>query len=82
MRRIQLFGWPVIIALYDGRECPRCGALVCGPRAKRKHESYHREIDDAIGELDSSSEPEIREAEGYIVGNGPLPASVRGGGEE
>jgi len=70
-------GWPVIIPLYDVRECPECCALVSGKPAQRLHEQWHRELDEALGEVEEA--PEVG---GYVIGNGPLPASVRGGVDE
>lgn len=69
--------WPVVIPLYDARQCPECCALVSGKAPRRIHEQWHRELD----ELFSDGEQE-REPDGYVIGNGPLPASVRGGGDE
>lgn len=79
--RITLRSWPLIIGLYDGRECPDCGSLVCGKAAKRVHQRFHRDLEDQLG-ADDEPERELREPDGYVIGNGPLPASVRGGGDE
>ena len=33
--------WKVIIPIYDGRECPDCGAICCGDAAVSRHERWH-----------------------------------------
>jgi hypothetical protein len=33
--------WPLILQLYDGRQCPDCGAIVCGREARRIHREDH-----------------------------------------
>lgn len=35
--------WPVVLALYDGRSCPQCGAVVCTWQARNLHDEWHRE---------------------------------------
>lgn len=47
-RRIQRWvgRWPVLLPLYDGRECPDCGAIVIGRHGKNLHREYHRHRDD------------------------------------
>jgi hypothetical protein len=34
-------GWKKVLPLYDGRECPDCGAVVLGREARRLHREYH-----------------------------------------
>lgn len=88
MGRLRLFhdGWPLVIGLYDGRQCPRCGALACGKTARRLHRQDHADTDGRLLELERAmgiaEEEETRDPGGFIVGNGPLPASVRGGSDE
>jgi hypothetical protein len=82
MPRFFRLGWPVIIPLYDARECPECRALVCGRGPQREHERWHRDLHERLNDLDDTVDAVVPELEGYIVGNGPLPASVRGGGDE
>lgn len=33
--------WRPVLPLYDGRECPDCGAVVCGREARRLHREWH-----------------------------------------
>jgi len=72
--RVLRRGWPIIIPLYDARECPECCALVAGKQPQRAHEEWHRDLDAAL----DGDQPET-EPDGYVIGHGPLPASVRGG---
>lgn len=46
-RRVQRWigRWPVLLPLYDGRECPRCGAVVIGRQGKHLHQAEHRRTD-------------------------------------
>jgi hypothetical protein len=62
--------------MHDLRVCPDCGHLVTR-FDMRAAEGHHRDIDERFG---IEEDPEI-EADGYIIGAGPLPASVRGGVE-
>lgn len=63
--------WPVVLPLYDVRECPDCGALVRGDKGQRLHfAAMHEEID---------YEEEAGPLDGYVIGNGPLPAELTGG---
>jgi hypothetical protein len=39
-RRIY-HGWRKVLPLYDGRECPDCGAVVLGREGRRLHREYH-----------------------------------------
>jgi hypothetical protein len=34
-------GWKKVLPLYDGRECPDCGAVVLGREARRVHREHH-----------------------------------------
>jgi hypothetical protein len=62
--------WPRIPGVYDIRECPECAALVYADAGQRGHQAHH----------DRDEEPEEwSDPGGYIIGNGELPASVRGG---
>jgi hypothetical protein len=56
-------GWPVVIPLYDARQCPECCALVAGKAARRAHESWHNELDEAV---DGPAEAE--DPGGFVVG--------------
>lgn len=67
--------WPIIIPLYDARQCPECCALVSGKAPRRAHEQWHRELDDLI----NGTEEDTDEPGGYVIGNGPLPAEAHGG---
>lgn len=33
--------WKSVLPLYDGRQCPDCGAVVCGREARREHRELH-----------------------------------------
>ena len=33
--------WRPVLPLYDGRECPDCGAVVCGRESRRSHREWH-----------------------------------------
>jgi hypothetical protein len=33
--------WRPVLPLYDGRECPDCGAPICGREARRLHREDH-----------------------------------------
>lgn len=33
--------WKSVLPLYDGRQCPDCGAVVCGREARREHREWH-----------------------------------------
>ena len=35
--------WPVVLPIYDGRQCPECHVPVIGQRAKAKHQRMHDE---------------------------------------
>jgi len=78
---VKLFrrGWPIIIPLYDVRECPECCNLVSGRVAQRLHEEWHRELDRALGEVEELPEPG-----GYCIpdSKGNLPIEVIGGIED
>ena len=34
-------GWRKVLPLYDGRECPDCGAVIIGREGRELHRSYH-----------------------------------------
>jgi hypothetical protein len=62
--------WPRVPGVYDNRACPDCAALVYGNDGQRLHQAWHDETE---------REPEWKDPGGYVIGDGPLPASVRGG---
>ena len=33
--------WHLSIPLYDGRDCPECGALAVGKAARKAHQEWH-----------------------------------------
>jgi hypothetical protein len=33
--------WRMILPIYDGRECPTCGALICNREGRRLHREWH-----------------------------------------
>jgi hypothetical protein len=33
--------WPLVVPIYDGRQCPECGALCVGVRARKVHQGWH-----------------------------------------
>jgi hypothetical protein len=68
----RLKRWDRIPGLYDIRQCPWCCALVFEDIGQRGHQDWH---DAAAPE----PEPEWEDPGGYVIGSGPLPASVRGG---
>lgn len=39
--RHHLSKWPIVMPLYDGRQCPMCSAVVLGWRAQQLHEGEH-----------------------------------------
>jgi hypothetical protein len=34
-------GWRKVLPLYDGRECPDCGAVILGRQGRRLHREWH-----------------------------------------
>ena len=42
----HLSRWPIVMPLYDGRQCPACSAVVLGWQAQQVHETHHREQDE------------------------------------
>ena len=56
--------WPVVVPMYQLRECPECFALVCKSAGQRGHEEWH--------EL-ARSELEDRPLTGYVVGMDATP---------
>ena len=46
--------WPVALALYDGRTCPECGAVVCTWQARKTHEEWHDELNNWCAEVDKA----------------------------
>lgn len=38
-------GWRKVMPLYDGRECPDCGAVVLGREGRRLHREYHLRLE-------------------------------------
>ena len=68
-------GWPVVIPLYDARQCPECCALVAGKASRRNHERWHAELEDL---LDRQAEGEPG---GYVVGGDDWSVSMISGGE-
>jgi len=33
--------WPVVVPMYQLRQCPHCAALVKGPHGQRTHDLWH-----------------------------------------
>ena len=33
--------WHLSIPIYDGRDCPECGALIIGPKRRKAHQEWH-----------------------------------------
>lgn len=58
--RFRRGDWDIKLPLYDGRECPECRAVVCGPRARKAHEAWHRKSDPPGPELVIDAEGEDR----------------------
>jgi len=58
-QRVLRRSWPVIIPLYDVRECPHCGHLVAGKYGQRAAEEWHRDL---LRGTDDDDEPD-----GYIL---------------
>ena len=63
--------WRPVLPLYDGRECPDCGAVVCGREARRRHREDHmaREawegwVTDTLMQLAAWTGHPVTEAEG------------------
>ena len=69
--------WPVVIGLYDARECPWCGALVIGKRGQRFHQGWHDDLDTDLHGEETAPDPG-----GYVIGSGPLPAEIVRSDEE
>jgi len=70
----RLNRWWRLPGYLDLRPCPKCCAIVYGDPGQRGHQAWH-----------DAAEPDDDEWEdpgGYVIGNGPLPASVRGGSDE
>lgn len=38
--------WKLTMPVYDGRECPDCGACVLGSRARKHHQAWHNQRTD------------------------------------
>lgn len=68
-------GWYITMGLAKAGPCPICCAVVHKVHW-REHQRRCEEIEDMLGQ---QREPE---PDGYIIGDGPLPASVRGGIDE
>jgi hypothetical protein len=40
--------WRTVLPLYDGKECPQCGAVCVGTDSRKLHQKWHwKQIDDA-----------------------------------
>jgi hypothetical protein len=37
-------GWRKVLPLYDGRECPDCGAVTIGREGRELHRAYHARL--------------------------------------
>ena len=73
--RIFRHGWPIIIPLYDARQCPECCCLVAGKTPRRNHERWHAELENALERPPESTDPG-----GFVVGGeGWSVASITGG---
>jgi hypothetical protein len=38
-------GWRKVLPLYDGRECPDCGAVILGREGRRLHREHHLRLE-------------------------------------
>ena len=68
-RRLKGEAWPVVVPMYKLRQCPECFALVLGWDGQEGHEIWHQG-----GDEDYDDDAPI---DGYIIGNGQLPAEAR-----
>ncbi len=40
--RVPRWGqWKLVLSLYDGRECPDCGSVCIGKKARQVHRQWH-----------------------------------------
>lgn len=62
--------WPQVIPIYDGRQCPECGAVVISWSGQWQHQSFHDEL--------SGAPEETPVPDGYVVGGAMAPADVPG----
>lgn len=88
----HLSRWPIVMPLYDGRQCPMCSAIVLGWKAQELHENEHNaraEWEDwavetiyelcARAGVELKPRPDGQEFDGYVIGSGELPPETRGG---
>lgn len=65
--------WPVVVPMYQLRQCPECAALVRGAEGQKGHQEWH--------DWDGADETEPA-LDGYVIGSGPLPESLRAAAED
>jgi hypothetical protein len=41
VRMDRWLDWKLVIPIYDGRQCPECGGLVVGVKARKAHQEWH-----------------------------------------
>jgi hypothetical protein len=41
IRADRWLDWELTVPIYDGRQCPECGALCVGKQARRAHQQWH-----------------------------------------
>lgn len=41
VRPARWLDWHLSIPIYDGRDCPECGALIIGPKRRKAHQEWH-----------------------------------------
>jgi len=68
-------GWYIVDGLHKTGPCPICYAMV--PKVYwTAHQRRCAELEDLLHPLDDG------DPGGYVIGDGPLPVSVRGGSDE
>lgn len=63
--------WRNVLPLHDGRECPRCRAIVCGRDSWPAHRDWHDRMD-ADAELVRTAIRKLCAKTGLTVGERPL----------
>jgi hypothetical protein len=63
--------WPLTVPIYDGRQCPECGALCVGKSARKDHQDWHMrrtdfdtQVLDAVRQLASRAGLNVVEPQG------------------
>lgn len=76
----HLSKWPIVLPLYDGRQCPECSAVVFGWQAQQTHKTYHKRfaaLDKAVRQLIEAVRVLATDA-GFAIREAP----VEDGGED